>query len=116
MKSEIYRIVFEDDSIVVIEKKASFLSQRSDHARSGEGLYEFISRHHGLTLFPVHRLDREVLGLMIFGKSRRVAERLSEEFRHRRVEKGYEAWVSGRVSSDEASLVHYLKKNPRTNY
>lgn len=115
MTAQIYQIVFEDNEILVIEKLKAFLSQPADE-RDGEGLFEFIGRHRSQKLFPVHRLDREVLGLMIFGKTRSAAESLIQQFKDREVIKGYEAWVQGRVYKDSENLVHYLKKNPRTNY
>jgi len=115
MKSEIFRVVFEDSELLVIEKLSAFLSQRSDKGEH-EALPEFISRVRGEVIHPVHRLDREVLGLMVFAKNAKAAKVISDQFRTREVEKGYEAKVSGRVSKDSETLVHYLKKNPKTNH
>ncbi len=115
MSSQIFRIVFEDPAILVVEKCAPFLSQKADRG-SSEGLYEFISRTTGTFLIPVHRLDREVLGLMIFAKTKEAAESLSNQFRDRTVSKRYEALVRGNVHKDEDRLEHYLRKNEKTNY
>lgn len=115
MQSQIFRVVFEDSAILVIEKLHPFLSQRGDYGKA-EGLDEFLSRIRKEKIFAVHRLDREVLGLMIFAKSAAVADRLSEQFRERQVRKVYEALVSGRVYKDSDTLVHYLKKNPKNNH
>ncbi len=119
MSAQIFKIVFEDESLLVIEKLSPFLSQPKDESRSsadGEGLDGFISRALQRPIFPVHRLDREVLGLMIFAKSAEVAEALSDLFRHRTIHKSYWARVWGRPSPQEQTLVHYLKKNNRTNH
>lgn len=115
MTSQIFKIVFEDSALLVVEKLRPFLSQKADESQ-GEGLFEFISRAIGCKLYPVHRLDRDVLGLMIFGKTRRAAEHLSNQFKARTIKKGYEAVVHGRMPADSGTLVHYLKKNDRTNY
>lgn len=115
MKPQIFRVVFEDSELLVIEKQSEFLSQRGDEGNS-EGLFEFISRARGEPIFPVHRLDREVLGLMIFAKTKFAADALSDQFRNRTVRKGYEADVKGRVFKDFDNLVHYLKKNPKKNH
>lgn len=112
---QIFRIVFEDADLMVIEKLKAFLSQRGDQSE-GEGLFEFISRTVKAKIFPVHRLDREVLGLMVFGKTRRAAENLSKQFKERTVIKKYEAEVYGRVREDHGELVHYLKKNSKNNH
>jgi 23S rRNA pseudouridine1911/1915/1917 synthase len=115
MTAQIFRIVFEDSSLLVIEKLRPFLSQKADK-REGEGLFEFVSRALGYPLYPVHRLDREVLGLMIFGKTTRAADHLSEQFKNRSVRKVYEAVVFGKFREDTGTLIHYLKKNTKTNY
>jgi 23S rRNA pseudouridine1911/1915/1917 synthase len=114
METQIFRIVFEDDELLVIEKQKPFLSQRADSG-SQEGIDEFIHRALKKPIFPVHRLDREVLGLMIFGKSKGAAEALSDQFKARTVRKLYLATVWGRVAQERQTLVHYLKKNPKNN-
>lgn len=115
MTSQIFRIVFEDKDIMVVEKLRPFLSQRGELGDQ-EGLFEFIARTTGQPILPVHRLDKDVLGLMIFAKNKKSAEALSEQFKLRSVEKNYEAKVGGRVFNDQGTLIHYLKKNPKTNY
>ena len=115
MEQRVFRVDFEDESVLVVEKLVPFLSQRADRGDK-EGLFEFISRHKNIDIFPVHRLDRDVLGLMIFGKTRKAADDLSRQFRDREVKKVYEAQVHGAVSKDQETLIHYLTKNSKTNY
>lgn len=110
-----FHIIFEDSWILVVEKKKPFQAQRSDDGQR-EGFDEFLQRVLKKRIFPVHRLDREVLGLMIFGKTKEAARILSEQFKQRIVKKGYEAWVQGQLREPRGVLIHYLKKNPRTNY
>lgn len=114
MESQIFNIVFQDADLLVIEKKSPFLSQKADSG-DGEGLGDFITRILKTPLFPVHRLDREVLGLMIFAKNQKAADELSRQFKDREVKKIYWARVQGKVSKDTDRLVHYLQKNPKTN-
>ena len=111
----VFQIIDEDEALLVVNKRKPFLSQRADRG-SKEGFYEFVARTVRLELFPVHRLDREVLGLMLFAKSKKMATLLSNQFRKRGVKKGYEAFVTGRVPAESGALIHYLKKNHRTNY
>ncbi len=113
MQSQIFRIVFDDSEILVIEKLRPFLSQRADSGNQ-EGIDEFIARALGRKIFAVHRLDREVLGLMIFAKSESAAQALSEQFKQRQVRKIYWAKVQGRIFRDSDTLVHFLSKNPKT--
>jgi 23S rRNA pseudouridine1911/1915/1917 synthase len=115
MSQNVFNVIHEDDDILVIEKLVPFLSQRADDSEK-EALYEFISRTKAIELYPVHRLDREVLGLMVYGKTKAAADHLSDQFRNRTIKKGYEAWVHGSVFKDTDTLIHYLKKNSRNNY
>jgi len=115
LSPQIFKIVFEDDDIFVIEKCSSFLSQAGDQGRS-EGLDQFMARTLKRPIYPVHRLDRDVLGLMIFAKSPAMADALSLLFKERKIKKTYWARVRGCPREREATLVHYLKKNPRNNH
>lgn len=114
MSNLIFSPLYEDNDILVIEKRKAFLSQRGDEG-SQESLGEFIARTKGVEIYPVHRLDREVLGIMIFGKTAEAAKSLSLAFKERKVQKTYWAWVQGKVSKESDTLVHYLKKNNKTN-
>jgi len=50
-------------------------------------------------IFPVHRLDREVAGVMIIAHSRKAAAALSGLFRENKVEKRYRAELLGNISA-----------------
>ena len=54
-------------------------------------------KHLGRPVWLVHRLDRETAGLVLLAHHRQAAAWLSEQFRQRRVDKGYRAWVHGRL-------------------
>lgn len=51
-------------------------------------------------VFLVHRLDREAAGVIMVAHSRRAAALLSELFRSRNIEKQYNVWVRGRLTTD----------------
>jgi 23S rRNA pseudouridine1911/1915/1917 synthase len=59
----------------------------------------------------VHRLDRPVGGVMVFGRTSKAARRLSEQFQQRRVEKTY--WAIVRGETDAGRLVHYHRPHPK---
>ena len=60
----------------------------------------------------VHRLDRNVSGAMVIGKSSKAASRLSEAFRTREgVEKAYVAWVDGVPERPRAVLKSVLVRD-----
>ena len=62
----------------------------------------------------IHRLDRPAAGVVLFARTSKAAARLSEQFRIHSVDKKYLAVVENRVFQ-EGELVHFLKKNRKTN-
>ncbi len=49
--------------------------------------------------FPVHRLDRAASGLMILAHTKKMAQRFSEMFKNRKIQKQYRATVAGKMSN-----------------
>jgi len=63
-------------------------------------------------LHLVHRLDRPVSGVVLFGRTRQATEGLNSQFRHRSVHKVYWAIVEGRVEGPR-ELYGVLRRDPR---
>lgn len=58
----------------------------------------------------VHRLDRNVSGVVLFARTSKGASRLSQQFREKTTEKTYRAIVEGKPEPEQASLSHHLRK------
>ena len=58
----------------------------------------------------VHRLDRNVSGVVMFARTSKGASRISEQFRQKTTKKIYRALVEGTPETQQASLRHYLRK------
>ena len=114
------RIVYEDNHLLAVDKKAGWLSQgdytgdpsiieiaksylKAEYNKPGEA---FVG--------CVHRLDRPVSGLVLLAKTSKALSRLNKAFEMREVKKQYLALVKGRPSDPNAILIHYLLKNRRT--
>lgn len=63
----------------------------------------------------VHRLDRPTSGIVIFARTSKALARLNKMFSERETEKVYWALVKNIPEESEATLVHYLKRNPKQN-
>ncbi|SDW78637.1 ribosomal large subunit pseudouridine synthase D [Aequorivita viscosa] len=63
----------------------------------------------------VHRLDRPTSGIVVFARTSKALARLNKMFSARETEKIYWAIVKNTPSQLEATLVHYLKRNPKQN-
>jgi tRNA pseudouridine65 synthase len=64
----------------------------------------------GLRVFPVHRLDKDTTGVLLFARSPSIAAHFTESFRKRRMLKTYQAWVWGVPEKMAASITFPLKK------
>lgn len=95
-----FPIIFEDESILVIDKPAG----TAVHGGSGVsfGVIEAIraARPQARFLELVHRLDRDTSGLLILAKQRKALIQLHEMMRQGEFRKHYLALVKGRVAND----------------
>ncbi|MCB1324299.1 MAG: RluA family pseudouridine synthase [Spirochaetales bacterium] len=92
-------VLFEDNHLLVIEKPAGVLSQGDGSGRpdvtvlASDYIRERYSKPGAVYVGLVHRLDREVGGVMVLARTSKAAARLSEQFRARKVRKIYRALV-----------------------
>jgi tRNA pseudouridine32 synthase / 23S rRNA pseudouridine746 synthase len=84
-------IVHESKDLVVIDKPAGVLSVPSRFGTKDERpiAASLIPQVEIKSLYPVHRLDFEVSGLLVFAKNSNTQRILSGEFESRRVKKSY---------------------------
>lgn len=86
-------VLYEDNDLLVCVKPPELLSQAGQNG--GENLlFQLENEGHG-TIFPVHRLDRGVGGVMVCAKTRSAAASLSAAVQERRLEKEYLCVVRG---------------------
>jgi 23S rRNA pseudouridine1911/1915/1917 synthase len=102
-----FEIIYEDRQLIVVDKPASMLTVP---ARPGESftlvdrLSEYLRRCGGARqAFTVHRLDRGVSGLLVFGKSADWASRIRAQFAEHKPERLYAALVAGRVAAEQGT-------------
>ncbi len=107
-----FRIAFEDDDLIVVDKSAGTLTVPTDRNEKNSlvervSVYLSHSRRKGQA-WVVHRLDREVSGLLVFGKHELIAERLIEQFRQRKPRRVYAAIVADLMSNDQGTFQSHL--------
>jgi 23S rRNA pseudouridine1911/1915/1917 synthase len=88
-------ILFEDENILIVDKPAGLLSVETGGA-AGQSLPEALAGQ-GLDVIPVHRLDRDVSGCVLFARMEAARAALEEMFRARELSKTYWALSQGRV-------------------
>ena len=105
-------ILFEDSDILVLIKPAGTLSEMSPAENS---LPRMAGEERGAELFTVHRLDREVSGVMVYAKTPTAAAELSRQVADRSFKKEYLALLEGVPEEPSATLSDLLFKDSRKN-
>jgi 23S rRNA pseudouridine1911/1915/1917 synthase len=110
-----FRILFEDQHLLVLSKEPNLLSQ-GDHTGDAslvDLLRVYFNRNYvGL----VHRLDRNTSGLMVIAKRSKSAERLTQQLQDGDLKRAYHAVLWGEMKSNEpVRLEDWLLKNESTN-
>ena len=101
-------ILFEDKYIVVAVKPRGVLSEAHEREENMPALL-------GGGVFPVHRLDRTVGGVMVYAKTREAAAKLSAAVQQNKLEKEYTAIVAGTPAPAEGEMCDYLFKDSAKN-
>ena len=115
------KVLFEDNHIIVVEKKPNIPSQADKTGDEDmltmvkQYIKETYDKPGNVYLGLVHRLDRPVGGIMIFAKTSKAASRLSNQVREKVFKKKYLAVVDGKISQKQGTLEDYLYKDERNN-
>ncbi|MEP7103748.1 MAG: RluA family pseudouridine synthase [Candidatus Dojkabacteria bacterium] len=117
-------ILFEDNQILVAQKPVGILSQ-SDGTDSPDMLTELKKiiknrddKPGNVFLGLVHRLDKNVAGIMVFAKNSKSAGRLSKSIINGEMDKRYIAILDGALEKDTneyQTLENYLVKDKEIN-
>ncbi|MNY14992.1 Ribosomal large subunit pseudouridine synthase D [compost metagenome] len=115
------QIIFEDNHLLVINKKAGQLVQgdKTGDLSLLELIKDFIKKRDekpgNVFLGLVHRIDRPTSGLVIYAKTSKALSRLTVMVKNREVKKTYWAIVGKEMIPKSQRLIHYLQKNEKTN-
>ncbi len=117
-------IVYEDEDIILINKRAGILSQKADanDISVNEILISYLIANNKLTNEELdtfkpavcNRLDRNTTGLIAAGKSLLGLQELSYMFKNRTIDKYYITIVKGKIIENQR-ITGYLTKDNKTN-
>lgn len=107
-----FGIVYEDRHLIVVEKPAALLTvptPKNDRGTLLERVANYVKIvSRGKGAFQVHRLDRGVSGLLIFGKTTELAQMLRDQFAMHKPEREYVAIVRGKLDKPEGMIESFL--------
>ena len=114
-------VIYEDNHVLVVIKPQNLPTQ-ADISGDEDLLTQLKSyikqkynKEGNVFLGLVHRLDRPTGGVMVFARTSKAAERLSEQIRNGEVDKTYFAVLEGTPKNKRYRLINYLKKDEKNN-
>lgn len=114
-------VLYEDNHIIVVNKRVGDIVQgdkTGDKPLSDvvkEYLKEKYNKPGNVYLGVVHRLDRPTTGIVLFARTSKALPRLNDLFKNRETQKTYWAVVKNKPEKETDTLVHYLKRNEKSN-
>ncbi len=104
MAEKRYKIIYEDDALIVVDKPSGMLvipsPNKETNTLSDLLNRELDTRGVAANAYPCHRIDRETSGLIVYAKGKKYQALMMEEFRKRTVRKSYTAFVQGKVKKN----------------
>ncbi|MFA6141857.1 MAG: RluA family pseudouridine synthase [Candidatus Omnitrophota bacterium] len=104
MDGKRYKIVYEDEWLIVVDKPSGILviptPKKETNTLSDLLNKELDERGIEVNAYPCHRLDRETSGLILYAKGKSAQKLMMDEFKNRRVKKVYTAIVQGSPKKD----------------
>ena len=113
------RIIYEDDALIVVEKKNGLLTvpynPKSTETTALSILKDYIKKQsRQASVYVVHRLDRETSGVLVFAKSPELQEYMRTYWRQLVSKRTYVALVEGKLQKREGTITSWLTEDDRT--
>jgi len=108
-------VVYEDESIVVLDKPHGLLVTEDRYDKNIPYLKNILSDYYG-KIYVVHRLDKGTGGLLIFAKNKDAHSLLCSEFEKGEVGKEYLCIVKGRFEDAVTCMLPLASRAQRGKY
>ena len=108
-----FPILYQNEDLVVCQKPRNVLSQAG---KPGEqSMLDLLKNQLGGEIYPVHRLDRQVGGVMVYARTQKAAAELSRAIQQGTMKKEYLAVVHGCMESESGTMEDLLLHDARKN-
>ena len=113
------RVIYEDDALIVVEKKNGLLTvpynPKSSEMTAYSILKEYVKKQsRSATVHVVHRLDRETSGVLVFAKSVELQEYMRTYWKQLVTKRTYAAVVEGHLDKKEGTITTWLTEDSHT--
>ncbi len=107
-------VLFEDNEIIVLVKPVGIPSE--DTPNGEKGILDLLKNQQGLKdVYLLHRLDRNVGGVMVFAKTKKSAAHISKQIQENTFKKTYFAVVDGVIEEKQGIYKDLLFKDSSKN-
>ena len=115
------QLLYEDNHLIAVNKRIGDIVQgdKTKDKPLSEILKAYIKHKYNkpgaVFLGVTHRLDRPTSGIVVFAKTSKALKRMNQLFQEKCIHKIYWAIVKNKPIKSKDTLIHWLKKNPKTN-
>jgi tRNA pseudouridine32 synthase/23S rRNA pseudouridine746 synthase len=112
------QIIYEDQNLIAIAKPPNLLSVPGRYLDTQDSVLSRLRQYLGkemdeqTEIYPVHRLDRQTSGVLLFARDLDSLRHLQQQFQARQVHKIYEALLSGKLEIEKGIIDLPLWGNP----
>lgn len=114
-------VVYEDDSLLVVNKKAGMVVHPAHGNFSGTLVHALAYRYRDLEMFSqednraglVHRIDKDTSGLLVVAKTEKAKSHLGKQFYDKTSYRVYQALVWGIPKEPEGTIDANIGRNPK---
>ncbi|MBI3277190.1 MAG: RNA pseudouridine synthase [Chlamydiae bacterium] len=105
-------ILYEDEKIFALDKPSGLLVIRDRWDKNEEILKDWVIKKLGKPAWPVHRLDRDASGVILFAKDSPTRNFIEQQFQDRKIHKIYHVFVQGEVADSQGRIDFPLRPDP----
>ena len=107
-----FRLVYQDENLLAVDKPTGLATAAADEAPGADTLEARLAGLFG-PVYPLHRLDVNTTGLVLFARNAPCRDALLAAFAQRQIHKTYHCVVKGRPQPPQATRTAYARKDPQ---
>lgn len=112
------RIIFEDQYLIVVDKKEGLLAvatEKDEEVTAFQILKRHVKKSHPQNrIYVVHRIDRETSGIIMFAKTKEVQLILQENWHRIVTRRIYVALVEGKMEKTQDTIVSWFTEHQKS--
>ena len=116
-KEKKIKILFLDNHVLVVDKPIDIATQtdkfnaKSIQSEAQRWIKEKFNKIGNVFVQFIHRLDKDVSGIIVLAKTSKALSRLNEQQKQKRIIKIYEAIIPGSINPKMGRLTHWIRKD-----